>query len=66
MKDINRITKILGELERIWRANPEYRLRQLMVIASGPNKPCPTVFHMEDDVMLEGLLAFDTIIKDLK
>lgn len=66
MRDIKRIPKILGELERVWKANPEYRLGQLMVIASGPNKPCPTVFHMEDDAMLEGLLALEAIIKDLK
>lgn len=60
MRDKNRIPKVLKELERIWMANPDFRLGQLMVVASRPKTPCPAVFYIEDDKLLEGLRAFET------
>ena len=55
MRDKNRIPKILNELERIWKANPDFRLGQLMVIATKPKNPCPEVFYIEDEDILKGI-----------
>ncbi len=59
MRDKNRIPKILNELERIWKANPDIRLGQLILIAARPKEPCPQVFYIEDEKLLEGLLNFE-------
>jgi len=59
MRDKNRIPKILKELERIWKANPDFRLGQLIVVGTKPKEPCPSVFHIEDKKLLEGLLTFE-------
>lgn len=59
MRDIHRIPKILNELERIWKANPDLRLGQLIVVGTKPKEPCPEVFYIEDEKLLEGLLAFE-------
>ncbi|TBN14672.1 hypothetical protein [Hyunsoonleella pacifica] len=59
MRDKNRIPKILNELERIWRANPDFRLGQLIVVGVKPKEPCSEVFNIEDDDLLDGLLKFD-------
>ncbi|GAB5564269.1 MAG: hypothetical protein Wins2KO_13320 [Winogradskyella sp.] len=60
MRDLNRITETLNHLERIWKANPDFRLGQLLVIATKSKEPCRTVFYKEDHEMLEGLLEFET------
>jgi len=59
MRDINRIPEILNELERIWKANPDYRLGQLVLAAVKPKDPCPSIYYIEDDQLLKGLLAFE-------
>lgn len=59
MRDIDRIPKILNEIERIWKANPDFRLGQLLVIATKPQHPCPAVFNIEDENLMDGLLSFD-------
>ncbi len=59
MRDKNRIPKILYELERIWKANPDFRLGQLIVVGAKPKEPCPEVFYIEDEDLLDGLLKFD-------
>ncbi|MBQ4820973.1 hypothetical protein [Aquimarina sp. MMG016] len=64
MRDPNRITETLKHLERIWKENPDYRLGQLIVIATKPKEPCPAVFYKEDDEMLDGLLNFEKRIKE--
>jgi|GEM_PF-874182 len=58
MRDKNRIPKILKELERVWKKNPDLRLGQLIMIAARPKDPCPRVFYVEDDEMLNGIQAF--------
>lgn len=63
MRDKNRIPKILNELERIWRANPDFRLGQLIVAGAKPKEPCPEVFYVEDEDLLNGLLKFDNRAK---
>ncbi len=55
MRDINRIPKILSELEQIWKENPDLRLGQLMIIATRPKNPCPEVFYIEDEDILKGI-----------
>ena len=55
MRDISRIPEILKELERVWRDNPDFRLGQLLTVASKPSSPHPTTFFIEDEKMLEGL-----------
>ena len=59
MRDKNRIPKILKELDRIWKANPDFRLGQLIVVGAKPKEPCPEVFYIEDENLLDGLLNFD-------
>ncbi|WP_193786903.1 hypothetical protein [Lacinutrix algicola] len=59
MRDKNRIPKILNELERIWKANPDFRLGQLIVAGAIPKEPCPEVFYIEDEKLLKGLLNFE-------
>ncbi len=58
MRDINRIPEILKELERVWRDNPDFRLGQLITVATRPSTPHPTTFYIEDDKMLKGLKSF--------
>lgn len=59
MRDIDRIPKILNELERIWKSNPDIRLGQLIVNIIKPKEPCPELFYAEDEKLLKGLLAFE-------
>ena len=59
MRDPNRIPEMLSELERIWKANPDFRLGQLLVVAARPKTPCPEVFYIEDDKLLAGLLSYE-------
>lgn len=55
MRDISRIPEILKELEKVWLENPDFRLGQLITVATRPNTPHPTTFYIEDDEILSGL-----------
>ncbi|MEO1434413.1 MAG: hypothetical protein AAFV80_02690 [Bacteroidota bacterium] len=66
MRDSKRIPELLEHLERIWKANPDFRLSQLIVVACRPAQPCPQVFYTEDDQLLEGLLALEQQLKGNK
>ena len=57
MRDINRIPEIIKELEKIWMENPDYRLGQLIVVATKPETPTPSIFYIEDEELLPGLLS---------
>ena len=57
MRDINRIPKIIKELERVWKENPDYRLGQLIVVATKPTTPTPSIFYIEDEELLPELLS---------
>ena len=61
MRDPKRIERILATLRRVWEQDPDLRLGQLVVIATRPQQPCPEVFHVEDDVLLEGLLDYEKL-----
>lgn len=62
-RDPKRIQPILDVLKKIWMENPDLRLGQIIVNASKDNP-----YHVEDHVMLEGLLALEEMqtSKDLK
>jgi hypothetical protein len=61
MRDPARIDAVLSELRRVWEANPDLRLAQLVVIAARPTQSCPEVFHCEDEALLEGLAKYDAL-----
>jgi len=61
MRDPARIERILATLRRVWELEPDLRLGQLVVIATRPQLPCPEVFGVEDDVLLNGLLAYERL-----
>ena len=63
MRDPSRISETLKNLERIWKDNPDFRLGQLIIIATKPNESCPELFYKEDDVMLAELLNFENRTK---
>lgn len=55
-RDPKRIAGVLGALSRYWYANPDLRLGQIVgncIPLEFNNDP----FHVEDDVMLKGLLS---------
>lgn len=51
MRDPNRIDIVLEELRKKWKANPDWRLCQLIVNATDRKDP----FYVEDDVLLTNL-----------
>ncbi|RJP64420.1 MAG: DUF1040 family protein [Comamonadaceae bacterium] len=59
MRDPHRIHEVLAALKRIWELEPDLRLGQLVVNAARPAEPCPEIFHLEDDKLLEGLLRYE-------
>jgi len=56
MRDPERIERVLATLKRVWEQQPDLRLGQLIVVAAKPKQPCPEVFYVEDDALLQGLL----------
>ncbi len=59
MRDRKRIPIILRRLEKIWEENPDYRLGQLITIATRPKYPCPEVFYIEDEDLVNGISLFE-------
>ncbi len=58
MRDPNRIENMLKKLEGLWKANPDYRLGQLIlniIKIQNNNAICPEVFYLEDDRMEEAM-----------
>jgi hypothetical protein len=58
MRDPARIDPILEEIRRIWTANPDLRLTQLLVNAVRPSEPCSQVYSFEDDKLLRALREY--------
>jgi len=52
-RDPNRINEILYMLSDLWHENPDLRLGQLLVNLVKPHNPCPEVFFIEDDELIE-------------
>jgi hypothetical protein len=42
----------------VWEQLPHLRLGQLFVLAARPNAPCPELFYLEDDALLQGLATY--------
>ena len=55
MRDPKRIPLILGELEKAWKQNPDYRLTQLIIGIARTGEVCPKLFNMEDEEFLNRL-----------
>jgi len=55
MRDSARIDHALATLRQVWSESPDLRLGQLLVNAIRPDEPCPEVFYVEDDVLLDRL-----------
>lgn len=58
MRDPSRIPVVIEALWRAWEANPDWRLGQLIFNAARPTPPSPTLFYMEDDVLMRRLQDF--------
>lgn len=62
MRDPARIEQVLAAVKAVWEQEPDLRLGQLLVIATRPKEPCPEVFHIEDDALLRGLVAYRDLL----
>jgi hypothetical protein len=51
MKDLERITRIISKLEKLWKLQPNTRLGQLVENVKPMNGI--SLFYMEDDLMEE-------------
>jgi hypothetical protein len=60
MRDPNRIKILIDELEKFWKTNPDFRLGQIITVATRPIKPHPSTFYIEDDKLLKGLIAMNS------
>jgi len=58
MRDPSRIEAVLDALRTVWTEQPDLRLGQLIVIATRPTMPCPELFSVEDQRLLEGLMSY--------
>lgn len=55
MRDINRIKPTIEKLEKLWLANPDIRLGQLIMNVVCPEETNPKLFYIEDDEFLKNL-----------
>ncbi len=62
MRDPARIPKVAKLLEDVWKKNPDLRLGQLIIAITKPSMPCPDVFYMEDDEMIDRLNKFGSAL----
>jgi len=53
MRDINRISRVLDTIRRIWMKNPDLRLTQMIINVGGDNED---IFFLEDDELAERLV----------
>ncbi len=58
MRDPARIDEILSALRAAWQESPDLRLGQLIVNAVRPTQPCPEVFYLQDEDLLERLMGY--------
>lgn len=56
MRDPHRIEPMLAALRRIWEANPDLRLAQIISNAARGTPAWPDVFSVEDQELMKGLL----------
>jgi len=53
MRNPERIPAILHTLQEFWEKHPDWRLGQLLVNVAKLPEPCPRLFNLEDDLLLE-------------
>ncbi len=58
MRDPDRIERIVELLRKTWLKQPDSRLTQLVINASGTHHDCGPVFCMEDDEFEKRLKRF--------
>ena len=58
MRDKNRISEIIKEIEENWKENPDFRLGQLMCVFVRPKEPNREMFSIEDDELMKGVFAY--------
>jgi hypothetical protein len=59
MRDPARIPVMLAALGELWAKNPDWRLGQLLVNAANRPDLGRSLFYVEDDVLLRGIVALD-------
>jgi hypothetical protein len=55
-RDPERISKVLAQVERLWRQHPDWRFGQLFVNSLGDSY---VPFYIEDDVLLTRLIQLE-------
>ncbi len=58
MRDPERIGYILDQLKAQWERCPDLRLGQLIYNAVSPDDPCPKIFYIEDEVLLNKIVKY--------
>lgn len=58
MRNTDRIQPILNKLAENWKANPDFRLGQLIMAITRTGEHSPKLFYMEDEVFLKKLEEF--------
>lgn len=58
MRNPDRIQLALDKLAEIWKANPDFRLRQLIMAITRTEEHNPKLFYMEDEAFLKQLEEF--------
>lgn len=58
MRTPDRIQPTLNKLAEIWKANPDFRLGQLIMAITRTREHNQKLFYMEDEVFLEQLEEF--------
>lgn len=66
IRDINRISQILGDLKKIWELTPDIRLGQLLLNAVGHDEK--TLFYIEDQDLIDKMFheIYSNLMKELK
>lgn len=54
-RNLKRIPSVLKKIRKYWEKYPDLRLTQLIVNIVNPEQPCPEVFYMEDNTLVERL-----------
>lgn len=58
MRDPARIEPMLMAIKEMWLLQPDLRLGQLLVNVVRPTEPCPDIFYLEDEILLQKLAAY--------
>ena len=61
MRDPARIERVLAVIRQAWEEQPDLRLGQLVVIATQPAEPCPELFLIEDEALVEGINRYQQV-----